>query len=230
MGSRKTRMLNVWLQVRKTLIFVDDARLGIETPKGGEDGKDDRGSEGGRCQRAARRWASCEKKNCEERTSSRHCGCSGTRNGRYCRLRGRLRAELPEEDADGSGSYPQVQHESHKSCARLAGSMCETTKAVAQDCVPTAAETRTNCRRIVAGGGVQRSRWQRKICGHKVPGACTPQIEGTSGVTATDRVPVACTPRIGCTSGVTATELWCSGVIATETECSGVTATGEVRW
>ena len=28
---------------------VVEARLGIETPKGGEDGKDDHGGEGGRC-------------------------------------------------------------------------------------------------------------------------------------------------------------------------------------
>ena len=115
---------------------------------------------------------------------------------------------------------------------RVAAQVSEVADRCASSRIPTAAaETQAKLQADCGGGGrVQRRRWRRKICGHKVPESCTPQIEGTSGVTATERVPVACTPRIGCTSGMTATELQCSGVTTTETECSGVTATGEVRW
>ena len=117
---------------------------------------------------------------------------------------------LPMEYADGKRKLSAgKRHALQKSCARLAGLMRESAMAVtARDCVPAAAEARANCRRIVAAtAGVQCRRWRHKICGHKVPGSCTPQIESTSGVTATDiAVPVACT----------ATEwVYCSGVTAT---------------
>ena len=106
-----------------------------------------------------------------------------------------LRATCRVDARDGDGS-----------CARLCPSGGGSQSELQADCG--------------GGGRVQRRRWRRKICGHKMPGRAHHRL----------RALMACTPRIGCTNGVIATELQCSGVTATETECSGVTATGEVRW